>query len=311
MDKQKLIKDLNLDTPNKATIVDMEKVAERFTETLQKIHHKSESDSWAIYEREAMYYKKSLLENSDLAQCTGVSLFSAILEIAVQNISIQPGQKSEAYLQSRNANAGTKDKPVWIKAATLMISAYGELAMRINAGQIVRASNPIVIYEGDIFQPYTNDKGDLVVKYQPQIPRASNKIIACYVQLVLPNDGRDYKWLDISDIERLKGYSTNKGKTTGNALYGVNGGQIDPGFLEAKTIKHAFRSYRKLSVGDSVKMESDVTEEFEEKMNEQSYQPTAAPQQAPQPTAQDNAAHQQINNPNGTVSFADNANIPF
>jgi hypothetical protein len=51
-----------------------------------------------------------------------------------------------------------------------------------------------------------------------------------------------------------------------NALYGGTSGQIDVGFLEAKTIKHAMRSYTKLRVGDSVAFEDDVestTETFE------------------------------------------------
>jgi hypothetical protein len=118
-------------------------------------------------------------------------------------------------------------------------------------------SNPQVIYEGDIFQPRTNEKGDLTVDYRPAIPRKSKKITGCYVCIVLPHDGRDFKWLLEDDIARLKGYSARGFNGKANTLYGVGDGQIDVGFLEAKTIKHAMRAYTKLRVSDNVVMDDN------------------------------------------------------
>lgn len=215
----------------------------------------------AAYEREADYFEKQTEASNDLKACTEISLKNTFLDIAATGLSIQVGSKAEAYLESRNAKRIEQGRDLWFKVCSLKVSPYGELNMRIMAGQIIRASNPIIIYEGDTFQPYTNERGDLSVDYKPAIPRVSKNIIGCYIQLILPHDGRDFKWLLLDDIERLMGYSKKQNKSgNANALYSANGGQIDPGFLEAKTIKHAMRAYTKLHLPDSVKTEDDEEE---------------------------------------------------
>jgi recombinational DNA repair protein RecT len=251
---------------NPKLLIDQPVIKESFINTLMKIHKKSEADAEMIYEREAMYYKKALSEpNNRLKDCTGISLYSAFLEIAIEGLSIQPGNKSEAYFESRNSKGGKDEKgnDIWVSTARLVITAYGELNLRIMAGQIIRMNNPIVLYEGDTFQPCTNDQGRLIVKYMTKIPRQQGaKIFGCYVSIELPHNGLDFKWLLDDDIERLKKYSIPRGgrDPKANALYSSNGGEIDPGFLEAKCIKHAMRAYTKLKVGDSVSFEGDEEE---------------------------------------------------
>jgi recombinational DNA repair protein RecT len=131
--------------------------------------------------------------------------------------------------------------------------------MRIASGQIVRVNNPIVIYEGDRFQPRTNERGELTVDYAPAIPRKSNRIVGAWCSIILPKGGIDFKWLLEEDINRLANFS--KPKNVENAqvspLYKSNNGQIDPGFLEAKCIKHAMRAYTKLHISDSIAFEDD------------------------------------------------------
>jgi len=261
--------------PDKRKIVDQELIKKAFTSSLSKIHGKSEADAEMIFEKEALYFKKALSESPKLASCTGISLYSAFLEIAVTGLSIQPGGKSEAYLESRGAKDGKDDKgnDKWIQNARFVITAYGELNLRIMAGQIIRMSNPQVIYEGDRFQPRTNEQGILIVDYAPCIPRKSDKIIGCYVHIALPKNQNDFKWLLEDDIQRLAKYSIPKtgNNAKANALYSSNNDQIDPGFLEAKTIKHAMRAYTKLRVSDTVSFEGD--EEYEAPAEPQSFAP--------------------------------------
>lgn len=227
----------------------------------------SEEAARAAFEREADYFEKQTEEKKELKECTEMSLKNAFLDIATTGLSIQTGQKAEAYLEKRGAKKTDANGAVsWLNVCSLRVSAYGELNMRIMAGQIIRASNPIIIYEGDKFQPRTNERGDLVVDYKPAIPRTSTKIIGCYVQLILPHDGRDYKWLLEDDIARLMGYSEKQNKKNGpNELYSSNSGQIDPGFLEAKTLKHAMRAYTKMHLPDTVKMEDEEEEDTPDK----------------------------------------------
>jgi hypothetical protein len=64
------------------------------------------------------------------------------------------------------------------------------------------------------------------------------------------------------DWKRLEGYSEENNKyfdrksntwvKKANDLYSTNGGSIDPGFLCAKLIKHAFKTYPKVRTGKAI-----------------------------------------------------------
>jgi recombinational DNA repair protein RecT len=253
-----------LDIEDKKLLVEDPAIRQSFIDTLCRIHKKSAGEAEMIFEREATYYKKALSDSEYLRTCTGISLYSSFLEIAITGLSIQPGSKSEAYLESRgseqevtktNANGTVYQKKEYVNVCRMAVTAYGELNLRIASGQIVRINNPVVIYDGDRFQPRTNERGELTVDYAPSIPRKSNKIIGVYCSIVLPNRGIDFKWLLEEDIQRLLNYSCTKNNPKGAKLYTSNGGQIDPGFLEAKCIKHAMRAYTKLRLSDSVVFE--------------------------------------------------------
>lgn len=261
-----------LDNLNPLKITEDEKVRGSFINTFSKIHKVSVDEATMVYEKESLYFKKALLGNDKLQKCTKISLYSAFIEVAIQGISIQPGQKSEAYLGSRGVNIGSRTEKNYIETAMLSITAYGELNMRISAGQIIRMKNPIVLYEGDHFQPLTNQRGELYVDYKPAIPRKSQKIYGSWVCIELPGNSLDFKWLLEDDIARLKGYSGKQ--SSANALYTSDNGQIDPGFLEAKTIKHAMRAYTKLRVSDVAAFEG---EEIEEKENPEPFGEAPAP----------------------------------
>lgn len=245
---------------DKTTIVDQQPVKESFIDTLIRMHKMSPEDAEATYEREARYFKRLVSDSSFLKESTGISLCSAFFEVAITGLSLQTGSKADAFLEARNANQPKDGNPNWVKVARLVVTAYGELNLRIKAGQIVRINNPIVLYDGDYFQPCTNERGELKVDYRPAIPRKSTSIIGVYCSIVLPHNGIDFKWLLSDDIERLHNYSKTKTQTDGNSLYFANNGQIDTGFLEAKCIKHAMRAYTKLKVSENVGFEDDTTE---------------------------------------------------
>ena len=267
----------NLDVPKKADIIDQEPVRQSFINILTGVHKMSEKDADSVYEKESRYCKKIISENEWLKESTGLSIYSSFLEAAINGLSLQPGAKSEAYLEARNANQPKEGKDNWVKVARFVITAYGELNMRIKSGQIIRMNNPIVLYEGDKFQPKTNERGELMVDYIPAIPRKSTKIFGVWCSIVLPHNGIDFKWLLEDDIARLMKFSTpkatqNNPNPSANALYAANSGQIDPGFLEAKCIKHAMRAYTKLKVSGNAVLEDDDQEEqqsFSAPKNEQ------------------------------------------
>lgn len=248
-----------LDALRKQDIAEHPYIKGRFIGILTSIHRMPESEATAAYEREALYYKKAVNKEEKLRKCTNTNLFSVFLEIAINNLSIQPGGKADAFIEARNVNIGTRENTVWETVPSLNISAYGELKMRMRAGQIVRMNNPVVIYEGDRFQPRTNERGEMTIDYAPAIPRKTGTIIGCWVSMHLPGGFIDFKWLLQDDIDRLKRYSTPKfgDNPKPNALYTSNNGQIDTGFLEAKTIKHAMRTCPKLRTSDVVSFDGE------------------------------------------------------
>jgi hypothetical protein len=253
-----------LDQLDPVKLPEHEKIKGQWISTFSKIHRVDESHASTVFEKEALYWRKAVSASENLKSCTKLTLYSAFMELAVNGLSLQPGSKSECFLESRGAKAG-KDgngKDLWINLCYVRITAYGELNMRIMSGQIIRMKNPIVIYACDHFQPLTNQRGELIIDYKPAIPRTSTEIIGCWVCIELPGGSLDFKWLLEDDILRLKKYATtsNVSGTYTNALYTKENGGIDPGFLEAKTIKHAMRSYTKLRVGENVAMDDEVEE---------------------------------------------------
>jgi len=233
---------------------------EVFIATLVGLHGLSKEKAESVWLRESGYFTNMVENGKDFDKATELSLKNAFSEIASNFVSLQPGPKSEAFLKLRNANIGSQQNPNWVKVCGLSISVYGELNMRLRAGRIIHAHNPIVLYEGDTFQPRTNENGKLIVEYSPKIPRTQGAaIFGCYIHLELPNGVNSFKWLLQEDIDRLRGYSERENRATGqaNPLYTSNNGGIDTGFLAAKTLKHSMSTLEKLRVSDGVVFESE------------------------------------------------------
>lgn len=241
---------------NADTFLDNEKVREQFKKLMMKLHDKTELEADAIMDREVIYFKQAMIENDKIKQATILSLYSTFLEIAIQNLSIKKQPKAEAYVGVNGVKSGSS----WVQVAKLAIQAHGELILRKRAKQLIHASNPIVVYEGDTFQPFTNDNGVLIVDYKPAVPRKSHKIIACFIKLQITKDIFDYKWLLPEDIERLHNVSKKFMKNeTGNALYsGGDDGQIDVGFLETKTLKHSLSTLGRLELTSGSILDDDT-----------------------------------------------------
>ncbi len=215
-----------------------------------------------VYEKEKFNFNKILQENPSLQQCTPVSLFGCFLDMAVNGLSLDPTGRPHCYILPRKVKTGYKDErgyDIYENRASVNITGYGELTMRMRAGQIKYVDNPVIVYEGDTFSPCL-DNGVKRIKYAAACPRTSTKVIAAFIRIVRNDGSEDYQWMMEGDIERLKHYSEKANSRydqqarkrvlgDANALYTSNGGGIDPGFLENKMIKHAFDAYPKVRTG--------------------------------------------------------------
>ena len=251
------------------------------------------------YERESIFFCKTLRDTPSLQKATPFSLFTAFIDLAVCGLSLEQGTRALCYLIGRNVNAGTREHPVWEGHAVLTVSAYGELVLRERAGQIRHADNPVLVYANDEFS-FTDIGGQKCVSYTCHLPHSGQRIIACYLRITRADGSVDYAVMTEEDWVRLAQYSAKQDRKTGraNALYGVDQNgvvNIDPGFLMAKCVKHAFKTYPKVRIGRGTELQSKQTEDKEIEINNALYgvegidpttgQPAqpASPAPAPQP----------------------------
>lgn len=236
------------------------RVAGKFIDIYDKVHGNQMGKH--VYEVEKFHFMKQISENKGLQECSKLSLYGAFMDVAVQGLSFDP-TKRLCYLVPYSHNAGTKNDPKWEKRAALQISPYGELYLRQYFGQIKSADNPVVVYEGDEFIVRTNGAGREVI-HTAQYPRKSERIIACFVRIIKPDGTIDFGIMDELEMARLRSYSEKKNQGKANALYGGEGKQFDTGFLIAKTIKHAFKSYPKVKLrGQFTVLETEIEDKEE------------------------------------------------
>lgn len=250
----------------------------------------SEADAQAVYEREAIYFNRLLSESTNLKGCTPISIFIAFIDLAVCGLSVEPGTRALVYLQPRKYKTGKQDqsgKDMFEQRCTLTISGYGELIQRTRAGQIRHADNPVIVYEGDGFS-FTDHNGTKSVEYTLNINHNPERPVACFMRITRADGSIDYAVMLEEDWRRLAGYSGKANRKwdnnrreyveAPNALYfSGEGNRIDSGFLMAKCIKHAFRTYPKLRIGKGTTYEADEAPRQDDDfygMDEDEQQPT-------------------------------------
>lgn len=264
MDKQETLKQAQLIKQLKATdVVRNDYVRQQFINVYNAIWRE---DGELVYNREALYFNQKLRENQALRGCTGMSVFLAFIDLAVRGLTLEPSSQPLCYLLSRKHKITTPQGEQWETRCELTISGYGELVLRARAGQIQHADNPVIVYEGDDFS-FGEKDGHKYVNYCCRIPRTSNKIIACFIKITRCDGTVDYSVMTENDWKRLESYSAKNNSyydvekkqrvERANVLYNVQG-QIDPGFLAAKCIKHAFKTYPKIAIGKGTQLESEV-----------------------------------------------------
>ena len=249
------------------------------------------------YERESIYFNGILRDNEKLQKATKFSIFTSFIDLAVCGLSLEPGVRALCYLQGRNYCIGqdASGRKLYEGRLVLTISGYGELVLRSRAGQIRHADNPVLVYEEDAFS-FTDQNGSKQVSYTCNLPHTSNHIVAAYLRITRADGTSEYAVMLEEDWLRLQGFSEENNKywdkdkgqwvKKPNELYVSNGGTIDSGFLCAKLIKHAFKTYPKVRIGKA-ELESQQSEEEQQDIdgfyNVDGGQPETAPKQEATP----------------------------
>lgn len=245
-------------------IVTNEIVRQRFIQIYDTLWGNGE----AAYERESRFFNRILGDDEKLQKATRFSIFTSFIDLAISGLSLEPGSRALCYLQGRNHNIGvdSSGNKVYEGRMVLTVSGYGELVMRTRCGQIRYADNPVLVYEGDEFS-FCDDNGSKKLHYVCNISHDSSKILACYLRITRADGSIDYSVMLEEDWKRLQDYSARNNRRYDrntrqwvekpNELYGAATGKIDTGFLMAKCIKHAFRTYPKVRIGKYTAMESE------------------------------------------------------
>lgn len=234
----------------------------------------------AAYEKEARNFNRLLTEKEDVRKkCTHFSLFTSFLDVAISGLTLDPGTKAQAYLLARSITVDSyvddhgQKKNRYETQCVLTVSGYGELVLRARCGQIRHADNPVIVYEEDSFE-FGERNGQKFVNYTCRLPHQSGRIVACFMKITRADGSADYAVMLPEDWARLSNYSARQNSKFNyqtkqwengkpNALYTAQGGQIDPGFLVAKCIKHAFKTYPKARIGHATQLESQQVDETE------------------------------------------------
>lgn len=219
----------------------------------------------AFAERESRYLNRLITDDKAKWNVTPLSVFLAYVDLAVKDLTLEPGAQALCYLMNRNTKLKDgKGQEYWENRVYISITGYGEIFLRQRAGQIRHCDTPTVVYEGDRFG-YEESDGKKIVSYGLNLDHNPSKPIACFVKITRLDGTTDYGIMLPEGWARLKGYSDKQNKDRKNQLYtsGI-GGDIDPGFLIAKCVKHAFKTYPKLPIGKGMMMQSDIPEQEEE-----------------------------------------------
>lgn len=223
------------------------------------------------YERESRYFNQLLSDmgQDKIAKTSRFSIFCAFIDLAINGLTLKPGAQALCYLVGRNVNIGSKQEPKYEARVVLKVSGYGELVNRIRCGQIRYADNPVIVYENDEFS-FAERNGQKSIDYVSHFPHTGQKIVAVYLKIIRNDGSIDYSVMYEDGWLRLQNFSLKhnqrkdrNGNTYGeaNSLYTSNNGQIDPGFLVAKCIKHAFKSYPKARIGRYTELQSQEVDQ--------------------------------------------------
>lgn len=296
MTQQEFMARLNATAPQ--DIMNLPEVKNKYIDVFNKIWKEGGE---ATYERESRYFRALLgnliSQNQSLAtQLDRFSVYNVIVESAITNISLEPGTRALAYLTTRNRKLRDQNgREVWQSVLCFTISGYGEMVARIRCGQIRHADNPVVVYENDELRIRDID-GHKSVEYTCNFPHTGKKIVACYLRITRADGSIDYATMFEEDWQRLATYSdrqnrkSNDSRAAGqaaNALYSSVNGGIDPGFLMAKIIKHAFRTYPKVKIGAMAVIANDQEDDdymqqaLQNEASSEQFQESAPVPQAP------------------------------
>lgn len=242
------------------SIADQPECRDICVNVLVSMHKYTKEEATLKHQKEAYLYRKAFENDSygDFKKVPKLHLFNAFLCVFQLNLSLEAGTKSECYL---TANKVSQNGTWVVKSASLCITGYGELSIRLQKGQLKEVQNPVIVYEGDLFE-YGSNNHSKYVNHKSKKPR-STKIIGGFVWFQLGTGSWDCYIMELSDIDKLAKAKFKKDKDMG--MYASVNGGIDPALLSTKLLKHFAKALPKTSLPISAQPEI-IDEETEDEV---------------------------------------------
>ena len=239
-------------------ILDRQDTALKFVSATLPVYRKTDLAE-AMFESQKMEFKRAITSIKDWEQISSDEIYRVFIGTVATGLSWANEEKNFDVMPQNVKQADGS----WVKALDWKVSYRGETSLRIAQNQIVRIDGPHCIYEGD--EIIELDQPNNHIKLKQRVPRQPNaKVVGAYLFKVFSDGTKGLSYMEAADFDRLKEYSARKNKTSGaNALYTSHNGGIDPGFAEAKVIKHAYRGLPKCKTlaGMKIPLASEIIDE--------------------------------------------------
>lgn len=237
-----------MDQKNALSVIEAPTNISKFVTLFSKTRNVNEERALGMYEVAKFDFKRQMVEKGIGGDCSQISIGGVFLDVIRSGMSFS-SVENHVYLMTRSVKIPGTEK--YEKRLYYSLTPDGVIFLAQKAKSVLEVESPVIVYEGDEFQPYRNEKGMNVVIHKPKIPRQKDaKIIAGYIFVTLPSGNKEAYYMVEEDWKRLAGYSDKQNRGKGaNVLY-TSGpfGQIDSGFLKAKLIKHALKNKRKAAI---------------------------------------------------------------
>lgn len=205
------------------------------------IHTRSRQSGNAFFDQELQHFRGIYAGSTAVQGAKTQSVATTFINIMFYGTSIAPVPKAQAYIIPKGGEVKLK------------ISPYGELALRIDSGIIQDIMGPFLVHEGDAIETI-NGKVHHIGRNK------TTKIIGVWVRIIKHNGVEDDKYFS---MEQMQTYRKKSAQPDGLPWTGGVDGQPTLGMLEAKTILHAFDTYPRMKLNDSVERTTDDDQDRE------------------------------------------------
>lgn len=136
-----------------------------------------------------------------LRACDPFSVIGAMMTCA--QLGLEPsGPLNHVSMVPFNRNLGGKGQPDhWIKAVQLIVQYHGYRHLAERVGIHIQ---PELVYEGEDFRMWRDDKGQHVSHHYSPFGRESKPLIGAYAQALMPDGRQITRAVDIAEIEKAR-----------------------------------------------------------------------------------------------------------